>query len=154
MIPVAPPPGWVSSLDSEIKFYWKNKKSHIKLTTLQRPKQHGGLGAPNFYFYFLSQQLMYIYHWTRNLDSLWLDIEKMFLKQLDIQYLSFIDKSLKMHPGYKNNITISTAMNAWWNTHKELIIAWIDQIIHPYGTILCFLLIINLSTFHHGVREE
>ena len=70
MTPVNPPPGWFSSLNSAVStFYWKGKRPRIKLTTLQKPKQYGGLDAPNFYHYFLSHQLQYIRHWTNNSNS-------------------------------------------------------------------------------------
>lgn len=113
MIPVTPPSDWFSSLNSTIsKFYWKKKKSSIKWSTLQRPKKFRGHGAPNLYLYFISQKLIYIYHWIHNSNLPWLNIENYLVQSLDIKLLPLIDKSIKTLRGYKNNKTINTTMNA------------------------------------------
>lgn len=85
MPPVIPPPGWFPYLNSAVtKFYWKNKKTRIKLSTLQKHKEHGGLSAPNFYLYFLLQQLLYILHRTNNTNPPWLDIENNLTQESSI----------------------------------------------------------------------
>ena len=96
MTPVTPPSGWFSSLDNAVtKFYWKHQKPRIKLATLQKPKHLGGLGAPNFYYYFLSHQLLYIRHWTTSSNQPWQDIEESLIQELDINSIPFIDKAIK-----------------------------------------------------------
>lgn len=57
MIPSQPSMSWVRSLDSIIKFYWKNKPPRIKLKTLQKPKEQGGLAAP--FFFITTLQISY-----------------------------------------------------------------------------------------------
>ena len=49
MLPTTPTDQWFKSLNSSInQFYWKNKKTKISLSTLQKKKSQGGLEAPNF----------------------------------------------------------------------------------------------------------
>ncbi len=52
MIPFKPTFKWFQTLDSAvIKFYSKNKKAKISLSTLQKNKPEGGLVASTFMFY-------------------------------------------------------------------------------------------------------
>lgn len=146
MITVTPPSDWFSSLNSTVtKFYWKNKKTRIKLSTLQNHKQHGGLGAPNFYFYFLSQQLLYIRHWTNNINPPWLEIESNLTQELQIQNLTFIDKSIKTHPSYKNNNTINITLSVWWKSNEVLHSSFSPSVLTPIWNNPMFL--INNRTF-------
>ena len=120
MIPSQPTHTWFKSLDSTItKFYWKNKTPRIKLTTLQKSKLQGGLEAPHFQHYFLSNQLQYIYKWTHphHSDSTWLDIEQALCKDVQISDTPFLSQAIKHHPCF-NAITIASALTAWWKFHK------------------------------------
>lgn len=52
MIPLTPPPKYISEMHSLIsQFIWGGKHVRIKLTTLQRSKLTRGLANLNFYFY-------------------------------------------------------------------------------------------------------
>lgn len=52
MLPLPPPPKYWGKLHSAIsKFLWHGKRPRIKLTTMQRERQAGGLSLPNFKFY-------------------------------------------------------------------------------------------------------
>ena len=120
MIPIQPTLTWFKSLDSIIsKYYWKNKPARIKLSTLQKPKHLGGLEAPQFFHYFLANQLQYIIKWIHNSQQCdtWLDIEKTFCNEIKISDLPFLNQSIKLHPCFKS-LTISTALTAWWKFHK------------------------------------
>ncbi len=120
MIPTHPTPTWFKSLDSIItKFYWKNKTTRIKLTTLQQPKLQGGLDAPHFHFYSLANQLQYIYKWTHpnHLDHTWLDMEQTLCKDIQISDIPFLSQSIKRHPCF-NAVTIASALTAWWIFYK------------------------------------
>lgn len=115
-----PPAIWFNSLDSTItKFYWKNKKLRIKLTTLQKPKNLGGLNAPNFFNYFLANQLQIIIKWIHPTKQChpWIDIEQQQCKELDISTLPFISTTIKRHNCFKNP-SIATALTAWWKAHN------------------------------------
>uniref|UniRef100_A0AAQ5YHX5 Reverse transcriptase domain-containing protein n=1 Tax=Amphiprion ocellaris TaxID=80972 RepID=A0AAQ5YHX5_AMPOC len=52
MLPLPPPAQYWSKLQTAIsKFLWRGKRPCIKLTTMQREKQDGGLSLPNFKLY-------------------------------------------------------------------------------------------------------
>lgn len=64
LLPITPTDNWFQTLNSlTTQFYWKNKKPRISLSTLQSTKSQGGLEAPNFLQYFLSNQLQYLLKW-------------------------------------------------------------------------------------------
>lgn len=120
VIPIFPPQGWFSSLNSVInKFYWKGKQVRIKLSTLQKPKQYGGLGAPNFLYYFLSTQLQHIRQWLLNYNSAHLDIARTMVGQLSLEHLPFIDKSVNKEPYFKLP-SINSTLTAWWKANQIL----------------------------------
>lgn len=57
-----------------------------------KAKKVGGLGATNFYLYFISQQLICIYHWIHNSNLPWLNIENDLVQSLYIKIHLLIDK--------------------------------------------------------------
>lgn len=64
MIPLAPPLGYWDRLQSLVsKFIWKGKRPRIKLTTLQRDKNQGGLALPDFKIYSWSYVLRPLSTW-------------------------------------------------------------------------------------------
>ena len=61
--PILPTSHWFN-LDSAVaKFYWKHNKPRIKLTTIQKPRDCGGLAAPNFKVHYLT------YYWLCGCQS-------------------------------------------------------------------------------------
>ena len=116
MLPITPTEKWFKSLDSLIThFYWKNKKAKIKLSTLQKNKSQGGLDAPNFSVYYLSNQIQYIAQWIHqtNHNASWADLEQHYCKNISLSDLPFLNTTIKQHPCFKNTI-ISTTLTAWW----------------------------------------
>lgn len=64
MLPLPPPPQFWSKLQSAIsKFLWRGKRPRIKLTTMQRERQAGGLSLPNFKFYYWAFTLRPLLTW-------------------------------------------------------------------------------------------
>lgn len=117
MIPSQPSTSWFKSLDSIItKFYWKNKTPRFKLTTLQKPKTHRGLTAPNFYNYYLANQLQYILKWIhlRQSHSTWLDIEQAICNNITISDLPFLSQTIKQ----RQCLTISASLVEIPQSHK------------------------------------
>lgn len=56
--PVLIPKFWFTSIDSKYrKLLWKYGVARVKLTTLQYPKDQGGLVVPHSLTYFLATQL-------------------------------------------------------------------------------------------------
>uniref|UniRef100_A0A3Q1CLT5 Reverse transcriptase domain-containing protein n=1 Tax=Amphiprion ocellaris TaxID=80972 RepID=A0A3Q1CLT5_AMPOC len=116
MIPFKPTSKWFQSLDSAIgKFYSKNKKAKIRLTTLQKNKSEGGLEAPNFMYYYLSNQIQYLTKWIHPHEEYnsWLELEQLDCNQIKISDLPFITSALKHHSCFKNPMIAST-LSAWW----------------------------------------
>lgn len=71
-IPFKPISKWFQSLNSAItKFYSKNKKAEIRLSTLQKKKKtEDGLDALNFTYYYLASHPEYLSNWLHpNIDS-------------------------------------------------------------------------------------
>ena len=60
-------------------FLWRIKRVRLKLTTLQRPFEEGGLAVPNIIYtkiYQIACLCSYIWHWFRgDPDSTWLTLE-------------------------------------------------------------------------------
>uniref|UniRef100_A0AAQ5ZBJ0 Reverse transcriptase domain-containing protein n=1 Tax=Amphiprion ocellaris TaxID=80972 RepID=A0AAQ5ZBJ0_AMPOC len=116
MIPFKPTSKWFQSLDSAIgKFYSKNKKAKISLTTLQKNKSEGGLEAPNFMYYYLFNQIQYLTKWIHPHEEYnsWLELEQLDCNQIKISDLPFISSALKHHSCFKNPMIAST-LSAWW----------------------------------------
>lgn len=116
MIPIFPDISWFKSLNSAIsKFYWKNKTSRIKLSTLQKSKAQGGLEAPNYVLYHLANQLKYLTKWhnPHKLDSFWLETQQAFSNDIQLSDLPFISQTIKHHYCFQS-MTISSTLTAWW----------------------------------------
>lgn len=120
MLPITPTDKWFKTLDSlTTQFYWKNKKTRISLSTLQKGKSQGGLEAPNFLHYVLSNQLQYLFKWTQkhNHKNPWLELEQNQCKTTSIADLPFLPQSIKKLD-YCKNTTISSTLTACWKTNK------------------------------------
>lgn len=119
VLPVTPTDNWFSSVNSLVtKFYWKNQKPRISLLTLQKQRSKGGLEAPNFQYYFLSNQLQYLIKWIQKENqSSWKDLEQSQCKDISIFDLPFLPASIKKIPLF-DNLTISSTLKAWWKTIK------------------------------------
>ncbi len=120
MILTTPTDKWFKTLDSiTTQFYWNNKKPRISLATLQNRKSQGGLEAPNFLYYFLSNQLQYLVKWIQKQhhNTPWLDLEQSFCKTISITDLPFLPQSIQKL-NLCNYSTIYTTLTAWWKTNK------------------------------------
>uniref|UniRef100_A0A8C5GQH1 Reverse transcriptase zinc-binding domain-containing protein n=1 Tax=Gouania willdenowi TaxID=441366 RepID=A0A8C5GQH1_GOUWI len=116
MIPLKPPKQWFQRLDSTTtKFYTRNKKPKISLSTLQKNKDEGGLEAPNFMHYYLANQILYLTEWLNPKEyyNTWLEIEQLDCKHIKLSDLPFITATLKHHNCFKNPLIAST-LTAWW----------------------------------------
>lgn len=62
--PVWLPKYWFDYIDSQYKeLIWKYRVARVKLTTLQYPKDEGGLAFPHSLTYFLASQLQHLTGW-------------------------------------------------------------------------------------------
>ena len=112
-------PHW--QLVSNFKFFNNSilLEPRISLSTLQSTKSQGGLEAPNFLHYFLSNRLQYLFKWIHkdNYSTPWLQIEQNQCKTTSLTDIPFLPQSIKKQDYYKN-ITISSTLTAWWKAHK------------------------------------
>lgn len=118
MIPIKPSAKRFQSLNSIVSnFYWKNKKTKISLSTLQRNKLKGGLEAPNFNHYYLANQLQYPTKWfhCNKAHISWIELEQADSNNIKISDLPFIGSNIKHHYCFKNPL-ISSTLTAWWKT--------------------------------------
>ena len=118
MIPFKPTSKWFQTLDSAIiKFYAKNKKPRISLSTLQKSKLEGGLDAPNFMHYYLANQLQFVSKWMnhREESNSWIELEQIDCGKIQLTDLPFITTTIKHHGCFKNPMIAST-LSAWWKS--------------------------------------
>lgn len=59
--------GFFHSLDKIItEFIWNRKKRRLRMIFLQRPKSVGGMGLPNFKFYYWASNIKMMTYWLQN----------------------------------------------------------------------------------------
>ena len=64
MIPIFLPKSYFARLDRFISvFIWNKKPARIKKASLERVKSDGGLGLPNFLFYYWAANIVKLTHW-------------------------------------------------------------------------------------------
>lgn len=77
------------------KFVWQGKRPRIRLKIIQSSKTNGGLGLPNFRFYFWAAQLRPLVSWMRkDTQTRWINIEKS-LCSMPLKIVPFSSVSLK-----------------------------------------------------------
>lgn len=111
MIPFKPTLKWFQTLDSAImKFYSKNKKAKISLSTLQENKLEGGLESPNFMCYYLANQLQYLTKWLHPKEEFnsWIELEQLDCYEINLTNLPFITDTLKRNKCFKNPMIVPT----------------------------------------------
>lgn len=77
MLPLSPPTDYWTKLHSAVsKFIWKGKRPRLKMSTLQRKKDNGGLAVPDFKLYFWSFVLRPLLTWFNpDITTSWLALE-------------------------------------------------------------------------------
>ena len=77
MLPLPPPTDYWTKLHSAVsKFIWKGKRPRLKMSTLQRKKDSGGLAVPDFKLYFWSFVLRPLLNWLNpDFSTSWLSLE-------------------------------------------------------------------------------
>ncbi len=91
----------------------------VKLKTLMKSKEHGGLSLPDLHNYFHATQISSIMKWTNDkIKAKWLMIEK-GLALLSIKTLPFIDKKDIPKLKQQNRWIINTLYN-WKQFCKKL----------------------------------
>lgn len=96
MILLPPPVGHWKRIDSLLrKYIWNNGHPKIKLSTLQRSKQEGGLAFPNFLKYHQAFQLRPLQTWLdRSSQAAWRDIEEALVLPYKLEGVLFSGLSI------------------------------------------------------------
>ena len=92
----------------------------IKLLTLMKPESMGGLGLPNFQYYFWSAQLRNVVTWSLGRqDSQWIKMEAKLVDPLPLDSLIFIKQFNKIKD-ISDCFTIVNTLRAWKDSSKKL----------------------------------
>lgn len=119
MLPLPPPPNYFKDIHSMVsKFIWNEKKPRIRLTTLQRPKQLGGLAVPNFELYYWSFQLKALSTWVNSDATMaWKQIESSKVaphRLQDVLFANISTKTLKKFgPIIANSVQVWRKAEQW-----------------------------------------
>lgn len=119
-LPIEIPPKQFIEWDKLVsRFIWRGRKARIKYTTLQLPKNRGGMALRNFKVYFHAAQLRPLVYWCdENYVARWKDVETC-IPGYHIQTLL----GENTIPGYIRNlidpITIFT-LETWFTLTRQL----------------------------------
>ena len=121
MLPCYLSTDFFNALNRQIsKFIWCNKMHRIKLLTLMKPESMGGLGLPNFQYYFWSAQLRNVVTWSLGRqDSQWIKMEAKLVDPLPLDSLIFIKQFNKIKD-ISDCFTIVNTLRAWKDSSKKL----------------------------------
>lgn len=120
MLPMQPPPTFFKITHSQFsKFIWAGKRARIRLSTLQRPKEEGGLAVPDLKLYFLAFQIRSIHVWMDPESKIpWRPIEARLTCPNHLTDIPFIQTGRKSTLRY--GIIISSTLKAWRDAEKTL----------------------------------
>lgn len=133
MLPLSPPKGYWDKIHGLVtNFIWKGKRPRLKLTTLQRGRENGGLAVPNFKFYFWAYVLRPLSIWLDpNISVSWRAIEENLASPHRLQDLVRSSLSSK-HAKAKLGPILSSLLSVWllvekathsylkWHTHSPV----------------------------------
>lgn len=91
MLPLPPPPRYWNKLQSAVtKFVWRGKRPRVKLSTLQRERQAGGLSLPNFQYYYWAFSLRPVLTWLQTDEAVaWRALEESLVYPHSLKELLF-----------------------------------------------------------------
>lgn len=95
MLPLPPPVKYWNKLQSATtRFIWQGKKPRLKLSTLQRLKEDGGLSLPNFKTYYWASTLRPLVSWFDPAVSVsWRELEESMVRPVQLRDLLFVNIS-------------------------------------------------------------
>ena len=120
MLPLAPPVGHWEKLHTFVSRYvWKGKRPRVKMSILQRHKLSGGLGFPNFQFYFWSSTLRPLHTWLNPAAQVaWCSLEENRVKPH------------RLHDLIYSNIPIKTCKSKFGSLISHLVATWRTVVSH------------------------
>ena len=104
MVPLPPPSDYWSKLQSAVPtFIWKRKRPRLKMSTLQRRREDGGLSVPDFKFYFWSFVLRPLLTWFNpSISVSWCSLESSMIEPWslhDVLFVNICDKQCHLRFG-------------------------------------------------------
>lgn len=120
MLPMQPPPDFFKSTHSQFsQFIWAGKRARIRLSTLQRPKEEGGLALPDLKLYFLAFHIRSIHVWMDPKSNIpWRPIEAKLTYPNQLTDIPFMKIGRKSTLRY--GTIISSTLRAWHNAERIL----------------------------------
>lgn len=108
------------SINSSLsRFIWNNKKPRISLKTLMKPESMGGLGLPNFQYYFWAAQLRNLISWSmERYESLWVQMEAKPFEPLPLISLLFINHFEKIK-NMDKCFSVFNTLQTWRDCRKK-----------------------------------
>uniref|UniRef100_A0A3B5ADU2 Reverse transcriptase zinc-binding domain-containing protein n=1 Tax=Stegastes partitus TaxID=144197 RepID=A0A3B5ADU2_9TELE len=101
------------------RFIWESKKPRVRYTTLQLPKDKGGMALPNLKNYFYASQLRPLLYWCNDeYISRWKDIETS-IPQYPIQ-ASIGEREIPPQIKGQLNLFTTFTLEIWYSTVKKL----------------------------------
>ena len=120
MLPLAPPVGHREKLQTFVSRYvWKGKRPRVKMSILQRHKLSGGLGFPNFQFYFWSSTLRPVHTWLNPSAQ----VASRFLEENLV-------KPHRLQDLIYSNIPIKTCKSKFGSLISHLVATWRTVVSH------------------------
>uniref|UniRef100_A0A3Q3G8L9 Reverse transcriptase domain-containing protein n=1 Tax=Kryptolebias marmoratus TaxID=37003 RepID=A0A3Q3G8L9_KRYMA len=113
MIPILFTQKWIQKLKSWFgSFIWAKRRAFIKMSTLQLPRDMGGLDLPDLKKYQVSALILYAREWiSDNPSTVWLDVEAS-LCDCPLKSLLFLKNMKTINKFCNNPITVNT-VKAW-----------------------------------------
>ena len=132
MVPLPPPSDYWSKLQSAVsKFIWKRKWPRLKMSTLQRKREDGGLSVPDFKFYFWSFVLRPLLTWFNpSISVSWRSLESSMIEPWTLHDVLFVNISNKQCQ-LRFGPIISHLMRTWRMVEKHCHISNIWHTLSP-----------------------
>lgn len=125
MIPIFLPKSYFAQLDRFVSlFIWNKKPARIRRASLERAKADGGLGLPNFLFYYWAANIVKLTYWiTMFADGegpVWADME--LRATLPISPISILTAPLPLNvkaSGLNSNLVVQNSIKIWGQFRKH-----------------------------------
>lgn len=123
MIPILLTKSWFKQLNSYItSFIWGTSFPRIKRTSLEMPKRSGGLGLPNFLFYYWAANISKLNYWISRHENkvgpMWVDME--LRSDPLLSPISILSSSLPINLSLKNlGPVVNNSLKIWLQFRKH-----------------------------------
>lgn len=125
MIPIFLPKSYFAQLDRCISlFIWNKKPARIKKASLEKAKSDGGLGLPNFLFYYWAANIVKMTYWiTMFADKegpVWTDME--LRSALPVSPISILTAPLPLNiklTELNSNLVVQNSIKIWGQFRKH-----------------------------------